>query len=338
MIDIADIDNFNLEAETAGANVNDANGNIQFPCELRFQAEIGGDGGYHRRRRKGRKKTTGPPLMWEIWEQECESWTDENMTDDVNLDDQDEVINETVEPSSDLIVPLLRYQKEWLAWALKQEESPTKGGILADEMGMGKTVQAIALVLAKRALYQGTNFGMDSPSTSAGPSSGLPELRATLVICPVVAVSQWVGEIDRFTSKGSIQVLVYHGANRNRTLEQFKKYDFVITTYSLVEAEYRKYIMPPRKKCRYCGRLLHKEKLFIHLKYFCGPDALKTAKQSKQQKKKNRDSKKQELDSATDSISDFEDERGAPGKSPLHSVRWNRIILDEVSWDSFLFL
>lgn len=269
--------------------------------------------------------------MWEIWEEEHERWIDENLTDNVNLDDQNEVINETVEPSSDLIVPLLRYQKEWLAWALKQEESPTKGGILADEMGMGKTVQAIALVLAKRAHYQITGFGLNSPSTSAGPSKGLPEVRATLVICPVVAVSQWVGEIDRFTSKGSTQVLVYHGASRNRTLEQFKKYDFVITTYSLVEAEYRKYIMPPRKKCRYCGRLLHKEKLSIHLRYFCGPSAVKTTKQSKQQKKKNPSSKKQELESAADNVSDFEDEQCAPGKSPLHSVRWNRIILDEVS-------
>ncbi|KAD4179086.1 hypothetical protein E3N88_27677 [Mikania micrantha] len=31
----------------------------------------------------------------------------------------------------------LRYQKEWLAWGFKQEESATRGGILADAMGMG---------------------------------------------------------------------------------------------------------------------------------------------------------------------------------------------------------
>ncbi|OWM75378.1 hypothetical protein CDL15_Pgr021542 [Punica granatum] len=329
VIDEANLQNSELEVVTAGGTMDGANEIIQMPHELRLELEIGRTSGYNRRRRNGRKKNKGPPLMWEIWEQEHERWIDENSTDDVNLDNQNEVVNETAEPSSDLIIPLLRYQKEWLAWALKQEESPTKGGILADEMGMGKTVQAIALVLAKRALHQSIGSGLNSPSTSVGPSTGLCGVRATLVICPVVAVSQWVGEIDRFTSKGSTRVLVYHGNNRSRKVEQFNKYDFVITTYSLAEAEYRKYIMPPRKKCRYCGRLLQKEKLSIHLKYFCGPNAFKTTKQSKQQKKKNFGSKNKELDSAIDNISDFEDEQSAHGKSPLHSVRWNRIILDE---------
>ncbi|KAF2284940.1 hypothetical protein GH714_032721 [Hevea brasiliensis] len=58
-------------------------------------------------------------------------------SEDVDLDHQHGIVNETAEPPSELIMPLLRYQKEWLAWALKQEESETKGGILADEMGMG---------------------------------------------------------------------------------------------------------------------------------------------------------------------------------------------------------
>ena len=47
-----------------------------------------------------------------------------------------------------MIIDLLRYQKEWLAWALTQENSEIRGGILVDEMGMGKTIQVIARVLA----------------------------------------------------------------------------------------------------------------------------------------------------------------------------------------------
>ena len=34
-------------------------------------------------------------------------------------------------------MPLLPFQKQFLGWALKQEAGPLRGGILADEMGMG---------------------------------------------------------------------------------------------------------------------------------------------------------------------------------------------------------
>lgn len=68
----------------------------------------------------------------------------------------------------------------------------------------------------------------------------LPAVKGTLVICPVVALSQWVNEIERFTTIGSNKVLVYHGANREKDIDRFAEYDFIITTYSTLETDCRK--------------------------------------------------------------------------------------------------
>jgi DNA repair protein RAD16 len=287
---------------------------------------------------KRRKKRSGELLMWEVWEEGHDKWINENLTEDVDFDHNRGLEAKTAEAPSDLIMPLLRFQKEWLAWALEQEESSTRGGILADEMGMGKTIQAIALVLAKRELHQNL-FEFNGPSPFSGSSSDLAGIKATLVVCPVVAVTQWVNEIDRYTTKGSTKVLVYHGANREKSSKLFHDYDFVITTYSIIESEFRKYMMPPKKKCVYCGNSFYEKKLTVHLKYFCGPDANRTAKQSKQAKKKLKtvpSASKQKTESDKDKSCPMELSEVELGlqkeKSLLHSLKWERIILDEVSW------
>jgi len=62
---------------------------------------------------------------------------------------KDKSLPEVPAPSL-LIADLLPYQKEGLGWLLNQEFSHYRGGILADEMGMGKTIQALSLVLASK--------------------------------------------------------------------------------------------------------------------------------------------------------------------------------------------
>lgn len=61
-----------------------------------------------------------------------------------------------MEPPPEMLMAMLPFQKEFLAWAVSQEQSEIKGGILADEMGMGKTIQV--LDRASKNLPNGTVF------------------------------------------------------------------------------------------------------------------------------------------------------------------------------------
>lgn len=354
-------------------------------------------------KKKQPKKEDKIDLNWEKWEKELDEWKPWGDDGEINLDAlaQKKGPVDVKEPPPELLMPLLPFQKEWLAWSLKQEESEFKGGILADEMGMGKTIQAISLVVTSRALRSGQSLAektcmlQNTVGASTSDTKVLPQVKATLVVCPMVAVIQWRNEIARFTAEGSTKVLVYHGANRCKNVAELCKYDFVLTTYSIVEIEHRKHMMPAKEKCQWCNRLYYPDRLAIHLRFFCGPTAVKTEKQAKQIKKKGENkpnekmSKRKSGNGDTDSETDVRDKKmkgkqksktsiddedlehasgtgrkhksqmkendgyvegkgqrrgrrkknvdidfedtveAASGSSILHSVKWDRIILDE---------
>jgi DNA repair protein RAD16 len=68
----------------------------------------------------------------------------------------------------------------------------------------------------------------------------------------VVAVIQWRQEIARYTAPGSVKVLLYHGAKRGSiTAQELQEADVVLTTYSTLENDYRRCIMPAKVACRW---------------------------------------------------------------------------------------
>ncbi|ODV90522.1 hypothetical protein CANCADRAFT_31446 [Tortispora caseinolytica NRRL Y-17796] len=121
-----------------------------------------------------------------------------------------------IDQPKDIVTPLLPFQREGVAWLLRQERDPKyKGGILADEMGMGKTIQMIALFATE------------------------PRRSPNLVICPTVALIQWKNEIAQHTG-GKLKTLIHYGAKRDQNNVNFADYDVVLTTYATIESSYRK--------------------------------------------------------------------------------------------------
>nr|CAI5818285.1 unnamed protein product [Callosobruchus analis] len=67
----------------------------------------------------------------------------------------------------------------------------------------------------------------------------LVEIGATLIVTPLSLRKQWISEIRRHIG-GSIRVLQYDGCNNMAIYPtQFKNYDIVVTTYSVLQAELR---------------------------------------------------------------------------------------------------
>ncbi|KAJ4354231.1 DNA repair protein rad16 [Didymosphaeria variabile] len=111
------------------------------------------------------------------------------------------------------------FQLEGLSWMTRQEKTAYRGGLLGDEMGMGKTIQAVSLIM-----------------------SDWPQKEPTLVVVPPVALMQWSNEIGAYTD-GKLKVLVYHGTNskcKKMTVKDLRKYDVIMVSYNSLESLHRK--------------------------------------------------------------------------------------------------
>jgi SNF2 family DNA or RNA helicase len=101
------------------------------------------------------------------------------------------------------------YQGEGLGW-MHFLQRFSFGGCLADDMGVGKTAQILALLESRRELR--------AAGKPVGPS---------LVVVPKSLVFNWKEEAARFTPQ--LRVLDHTGLERNGN--DFTAYDLVLTTY-----------------------------------------------------------------------------------------------------------
>ncbi|KAJ4843600.1 DNA repair protein rad5a [Turnera subulata] len=137
-----------------------------------------------------------------------------------------------------------------------------RGGILADAMGLGKTIMTIALLLTNserggsrlqtgsHCSSEGTECDisnqLSSPLNKGSKYSGFDMFKkkkmlvsgCNLIICPMTLLSQWKAEIETHSQPGSLSVYVHYGQSRAKDANVLAQNDVVITTYGVLQSEF----------------------------------------------------------------------------------------------------
>jgi len=100
--------------------------------------------------------------------------------------------------------------------ALSTPNTTVRGGLLAQEVGMGKTVEMLALI--------------------ASHDVGGP----TLIVVPTTMLSVWMKEAKKHTP--SLSLVKFHGARRTRDMDELRNADIVVTTYRIVVNETQQHV------------------------------------------------------------------------------------------------
>ncbi|GME41987.1 SNF2-related protein [Neofusicoccum parvum] len=118
----------------------------------------------------------------------------------------------------------------------RHKPAPTRGGILADMMGLGKTLSILSLV--STTMDDATEFSKKVPQQK--PDSPLIKYnsKATLLVCPVSTVANWQEQVQLHIKKDAIKYYVYHGPGRTLDAKDLAGYDLVLTTYSVIASEH----------------------------------------------------------------------------------------------------
>ncbi|PYH39514.1 DEAD/DEAH box helicase [Aspergillus neoniger CBS 115656] len=105
-----------------------------------------------------------------------------------------------------------------------------RGGILADDMGVGKTLSMIASIVA--------SSPYDTITLEKQANLKLVPSRSTLVVVPsVLLLHGWIDEVKKHVIPGVLKYYKYHGPGRCISLSSPPSEDVILTTYATVEAD-----------------------------------------------------------------------------------------------------
>jgi SNF2 family DNA or RNA helicase len=119
----------------------------------------------------------------------------------------------------------------------KLKPPEVRGGILADMMGLGKTLSVLCLVVSS--LEDAEAWARKKPAQSPERLPLLVQnVKTTLLVAPLSTIANWEEQIKAHIKDKTLSYYVFHGPNRCRDVETLSKYDIVLTTYNIVGSEF----------------------------------------------------------------------------------------------------
>lgn len=142
--------------------------------------------------------------------------------------------------------------------SLLDVEQNLKGGILSEEMGLGKTVELLALF----------SLHPQPPSPDDAFDYYLGEhvktTHATLIVAPSSLTKQWLSELEKHAPglrvmhyRGLSQSSREHTSKANALIEKLRTHDVVVTTYNVLTSELD-YAMGEPDRARRAPRKYHR--------------------------------------------------------------------------------
>ncbi|KAJ0324113.1 hypothetical protein Brms1b_001360 [Colletotrichum noveboracense] len=132
--------------------------------------------------------------------------------------------------------------------SFQQAEQYVRGGILAEEMGLGKTLEVIGLI----ALHRRPDGESNTVLTREGEE--LLATGATLIVSPNSLKEQWMSEIHQHAPHLRVK---YYPGRKNVGFESeellrkdLAAHDIIVTTYSILTSELHYAIKPPERSRR----------------------------------------------------------------------------------------
>jgi hypothetical protein len=120
--------------------------------------------------------------------------------------------------------PLYHHQLLGAQWMVTRELSaePPHGGLLADSMGLGKTVQTLACMVG-------------NPPT---PEDLKRNVKATLIVVPAAVLDQWMDEIEFHTEQKVFKKVQRYKTSAQISEAVLQDMDIVVTTYNEVMRQF----------------------------------------------------------------------------------------------------